>query len=273
MTTTHNTADATNTGDVLLEVKDGIARVRMNRPEAANGMSVGFLRALYDALMACYREPDLRVLVLSGNGRHFSAGGDVHDFASRGEQLPDYLREVTTWLQNSVTALQRLSAPVIAQVHGFAAGGGGFGLVCAADLVVAADTARFLPAAIQVGMAPDAGTTVTLSRIVGIRRAMQIVLTNQRLTAAEAFELGIVNEVVPEQELEQRTTDLAQRLAAGAPRALAATKRLLWDGIGRSVEQALPDEARTVAELSGTADAREGLAAVLEKRQPVFTGR
>ena len=273
MTTTHLNADTASTGDVLLEMNDGIARVRMNRPEAANAMSVGFLRTLYDTLMTCYREPDLRVVVLSGNGKHFSAGGDVHDFAARGAPLPDYLRAVTAWLQISVIALQRLPAPVIAQVHGFAAGGGGFGLVCAADLVIAADTARFLPAATQVGMAPDAGSTVTLSRIVGIRRAMQIVLTNQQLTAAEAFELGIVNDVVPERELEERATDLAQRLAASAPRALAASKRLLWDGIGRSVEQALPDEARTVAELSGTADAREGLAAVIEKRQPTFVGR
>jgi 2-(1,2-epoxy-1,2-dihydrophenyl)acetyl-CoA isomerase len=236
-------------------------------------MSARFLRAFHEALLACHREPGLRALIISGNGKHFSGGGDVKDFASKGEALPGYLREVTSWLQVSVSAMIRLPAPVIAQVHGYAAGGGGFGLVCAADLVVAADTARFLPAATQVGMAPDAGTTVTLARIVGLRRAMQIVLTNQTLTARQAYELGIVTEVVPESELEQRATDLAVVLAAGAPRALAASKRLLWDGVGRSVEEALPDEARTVSELSGTADAREGLAAVIERRPPVFTGR
>jgi 2-(1,2-epoxy-1,2-dihydrophenyl)acetyl-CoA isomerase len=259
--------------DVLLDVTGKIARLRMNRPQSANGMSAGFVRAFYEALLACHREPDLRALIISGNGKHFSGGGDVKDFASRGESLPTYLREVTAWLQASVSAMIRLPAPVIAQVHGFAAGGGGFGLVCAADLVVAADTARFLPAATQVGMAPDGGTTVTLARIVGLRRAMQIVLTNQVLTAEQARELGIVTEVVAESELQQRVTDLATTLAAAAPRALAASKRLLWDGVGRSVEDALPDEARTVSELSGTADAREGLAAVIERRPPVFTGR
>jgi 2-(1,2-epoxy-1,2-dihydrophenyl)acetyl-CoA isomerase len=259
--------------DVLLDVTGKIARLRMNRPNSANGMSAGFLRALYEALMACHREPDLRALIISGNGRHFSGGGDVKDFAAKGESLPGYLREVTSWLQVSVSAMIRLPAPVIAQVHGFAAGGGGFGLVCAADLVIAADTARFLPAATQVGMAPDGGTTVTLARVVGLRQAMRIVLTNQMLTAQQAHDLGIVTEVVAESELEQRATDLAATLAAGAPRALAASKRLLWDGIGRSVEDALPDEARTVAELSGTADAREGLAAVIERRTPMFTGR
>lgn len=260
-------------GDVLLDVADGIATLRMNRPEAANGMSAGFLRAFYDALMRCHREPGLRVLVISGNGKHFSGGGDVRDFAAKGAELPDYLREVTSWLQVSVSAMIRLPAPVIAQVHGFAAGGGGFGLVCAADFVVAAESARFLPGATRVGMAPDAGTTVTLSRIVGIRKAMHIVLTNPRLTAKEAFDLGIVTEVVPDGALEERTLELARELAAGAPKAIAATKRLMWDGLGRSVEDALPDEARTVAELSGTADAREGLAAVIERREPRFSGR
>jgi 2-(1,2-epoxy-1,2-dihydrophenyl)acetyl-CoA isomerase len=259
--------------EVLLDITGNIARLRMNRPQAANGMSAAFLRAFYDALLACHREPDLRALIISGNGRHFSGGGDVRDFAAKGEALPEYLREVTSWLQVSVSAVIRLPAPVIAQVHGYAAGGGGFGLVCAADLVVAADTARFLPAATQVAMAPDGGTTVTLARIVGLRRAMRIVLTNETLTAHQAYDLGIVTEVVPEADLERRTTELARTLAAGAPRALAASKRLLWDGVGRSVEEALPDEARTVSELSGTADAREGLAAVIERRAPVFTGR
>jgi 2-(1,2-epoxy-1,2-dihydrophenyl)acetyl-CoA isomerase len=112
-----------------------------------------------------------------------------------------------------------------------------------------------------------------LSRLVGLRQAMRIALTNPRLTAKEALELGIVSEVVPDAELHARTEELARTLAAGAPRAQAATKRLLWDGLGRSLEEVLPDEARTVSELSGTADAREGLAAVIERRSPVFTGR
>jgi len=258
---------------VLLSVSDGVAVVTLNRPAAANGMTVELLRALYDVLMACHREPDLRALVVRGNGKHFCAGGDVKDFASHGERLPDYLREVTSWLQVSISALIRLPAPVIVQVHGFAAGGGGFGLVCAADLVVSAESARFMPAAVQVGMAPDGGASVTLSRLVGLRQAQRIVLTNATLTAAEALDIGLVTEVVPDAQLAERVGELAAQIATAAPRALAASKRLLWDGVGRSVEDALPDEARTVAELSGTADAREGLAAVIERRAPQFTGR
>src|SRR4051794_33748526 len=117
-------------GPVLVRVEDGVARLTLNRPEASNGMDVPFLRALYDAIMAAHGEPKVRAVLLTGNGRNFCAGGDVKTFASKGEALPDYLREATSWLQISMSALTRLSAPVVAAVHGFAAGGGGFGLVC-----------------------------------------------------------------------------------------------------------------------------------------------
>jgi 2-(1,2-epoxy-1,2-dihydrophenyl)acetyl-CoA isomerase len=262
-----------DTRPVLLDIADGIARLRLNRPDAANGMSVELLRALCDAIMVCHGEADLRVVLLSGEGKNFCAGGDVRAFASEGEKLPDYIRQATAYLQNAVTGLLRLEAPVIASVQGFAAGGGGFGLVCASDLVIAAESAKFLAGATRVAMAPDAGVSVTLSRLVGLRRAMSILLTNPVIDAAEALELGIVNKVVPDGDLAQASIDLARELAAGAPKALAATKRLVWSGTGTSIEQCLSEEARTVSELSGTADAREGLAAVIERRKPHFRGR
>ena len=257
----------------LLELDGaGVARVRLNRPEAANGMNVELLRALHEAIMRCHGEPRVRVVVLSGAGRNFCAGGDVRTFASKGAGLPDYLREATSWLQLATSALVQLGAPVIAQVQGFAAGGGGFGLVCAADLVVAAESAKFFSGAVRVGMAPDAGTTVTLTQLVGLRQAMRILLTNPTLSAAEALGLGVVTEVVPDDRLGARADELAAELAASAPLALAATKRLVWAGVGATVHERLPEEARTVSELSGSADAREGLAAVLERRAPKFTG-
>ena len=260
-------------GPVLLDVRHGVAHLTLNRPDASNGMNVEFLRALGDAIMACHGNPVVRVVLLSGRGRNFCAGGDVHTFASKGSGMPDYLRVATALLQNAVTGLMRLEAPVIASVHGFAAGGGGFGLVCASDLVIAADTAKFLAGATRVGMAPDAGVSVTLPRLVGLRRAAEIILTNPMLTAGQARELGIVNRVVPAAELEAASLAWAEELAAGAPKAMAAAKRLLWSGVGTGVEACLSEEARTVSELSGTADAREGLAAVIERRKPVFTGR
>jgi len=260
-------------GPVLLDITEGIARLRLNRPDAANGMSAELLSALCDAIMVCHGHPDLRVVLLSGEGANFCAGGDVRAFASKGEKLPDYIRQATAYLQNAVTGLLRLEAPVIASVQGFAAGGGGFGLVCASDIVIAAESAKFLAGATRVAMAPDAGVSVTLSRLVGLRRAMSILLTNPVIPAAEALQIGIVTKVVPDNELADASLALARELAAGAPKALAATKRLVWAGTGTSIEQCLSEEARTVSELSGTADAREGLAAVIERRKPTFTGR
>jgi 2-(1,2-epoxy-1,2-dihydrophenyl)acetyl-CoA isomerase len=261
------------TGPVLLELDGAVARLRLNRPEASNGLDVTLLRALHDALMRCHAEPRLRTLLLSGEGPNFCAGGDVKTFASKGEGLPDYLREATSWLQICASALMRLQAPVITVVHGFAAGGGGLGLVCASDLVIAAQSARFLLGATRVGMAPDAGSSVTLQRLVGFRRAMELALLNPTLSAEQALEIGLITRVVADDELESHAVEMARALASGPTRALAATKRLLWDGVGRSVEEALPDEGRTVSELSGTEDAREGLAAVIERRAPEFRGR
>ena len=262
------------TGQVLLNLDDdGIGHLILNRPEASNGMDVPFLRALYNVLMTAHGQSGLRVLVITGEGRNFCAGGDVKTFASKGEGLPDYLREATSWLQVCIQGLLNLQAPVIAAVHGFAAGGGGFGLVCASDLVIAAESARFMSGATRVGMAPDAGSTVTLAQIVGVRKAMEIFLINPTLTAAEALDIGLVTRVVPDESLHDAAFGLARELAAGAPRAQGATKRLVWSGLGGRVEAQLPEEARTVAELSGTADSREGLAAVIGRRPPVFTGR
>jgi 2-(1,2-epoxy-1,2-dihydrophenyl)acetyl-CoA isomerase len=259
-------------GPVLLDVDDAVARVRLNRPEASNALDVALLQALYGALMRCHGNPRVRAVLLSGEGSHFCAGGDVKAFAAKGERLPDYLREATSWLQISASALIRLSAPVVTIVHGFAAGGGGFGLVCASDLVLAAESAKFMLGATRVGMAPDAGVSVTLQRLVGHRRAMEIALINPTLTAPEALGIGLITRVVADDELLGEGWSLARQLAAGPTRALAATKRLLWDGLGRSVETCLPDESRTVSELSGTADSREGLAAVIERRAPNFKG-
>ncbi|MFI6998240.1 enoyl-CoA hydratase/isomerase family protein [Nocardia sp. NPDC050175] len=259
---------------ILLDVDtDGIARLRLNRPAASNGMDVPFLQALHAAVLHCHGNPAVHVVLITGEGKNFCAGGDVRVFASKGEQLPDYLREATAWLQITVAALQQLTVPVIAAVHGFAAGGGGFGLVCASDFVIATESARFMSGAVRVGMAPDAGVTVTLTQLVGLRKATEILLTNPTLTAAEALAIGLLTKVVPDDALETEAVAYARQFVDAAPQAIGATKRLLWGGVGATVADRLPEEARTVSELSGTADSREGLAAVIERRAPKFTGK
>lgn len=260
-------------GPALLSITAGVANLTLNRPASANGMSVALLKAFHDAVMICHGRADLRVLVLRGAGANFCGGGDIHDFGSRGDGLPDYLREATAYLQIVSAALIRLQAPVIAGVQGYAAGGGGIGLVCASDFVIATRSARFLTGATRVGMAPDGGSSVTLQRLVGFRRAMDMVLRNPVVTAEDALAMGLISSIVDDDALDAAVATLAAELAAGAPKGLAAAKRLLWNGMGLGVEACLPEEARTVAELARTADAREGLAAVIERRKPNFTGR
>jgi 2-(1,2-epoxy-1,2-dihydrophenyl)acetyl-CoA isomerase len=215
----------------------------------------------------------VRVVLLTGAGRNFCAGGDVKTFESKGADLPEYLREATAWLQLATAALIQLKAPVVTAVQGFAAGGGGMGLVCASDIVVAGRSAKFFSGAVRVGMAPDGGSSVTLTQLVGLRQALRILLTNPTLTASEACEIGLITEVVADDALTPRAEELAEQLAALPPLALSATKRLVWSGVGQSVEQRLAEEARTVSELSGTADSLEGLRAVIERRAPRFQGR
>jgi 2-(1,2-epoxy-1,2-dihydrophenyl)acetyl-CoA isomerase len=249
---------------------DGIAQLRLNRPDASNGLNVELLKALHEAILRCHADSAVRVVLLSGAGRNFCAGGDVRTFESKGAELPAYLREATAWLQLATAALIQLRAPVVAAVQGFAAGGGGLGLVCASDIVIAADSAKFFSGAVRVGMAPDGGSSVTLSQLVGLRQALRILLLNPTLSAAEAREIGLVTETVADDELTTRAAEVAATLAASPTLALSATKRLVWNGVGASVEQRLAEESRTVSELSGTPDALEGLRAIIERRPPKF---
>ncbi|NCT97403.1 MAG: enoyl-CoA hydratase/isomerase family protein [Comamonadaceae bacterium] len=261
-------------GPVRLDLHaDGVAHLRLARPEAANGLNVELLRALHEAVLRIHGEGRVRAVLLTGEGQHFCAGGDVHTFLSKGEALPDYIRVATALLQLATAALIRLNPPVVAAVQGFAAGGGGMGLVCSSDFVVAGESTRFLAGATRVAMVPDAGVSVTLTQLVGFRRAMEILMLNPTITAAEAKDMGLVTRVVADERLMDEAWSLARQLAAGAPAALANTKRLLWNGIGQGVEAAMPEENHIQALLSGMADAREGLSAVIEKRAPRFTGR
>jgi 2-(1,2-epoxy-1,2-dihydrophenyl)acetyl-CoA isomerase len=257
-------------GPVLLAYSDYIATITLNRPEASNGMNISLMKALHEAVMRCHREPEVRVVHLRGAGRNFCAGGDVHEFAAQGVGLGDFLREVTAWLQMAIGALIRLDAVVVAEIQGFAAGGGGLGLVCASDIVIAGHGARFLAGATRVGMAPDGGGSVILPHLVGFRRATEIILSNRIVEATEAEQIGLITRKVPDEDLATEAARTAAFYAAGAPLALSAAKRLLWNAI--EVERALPEEARTVSALSATADSREGLAAVIEKRKPVYRG-
>jgi 2-(1,2-epoxy-1,2-dihydrophenyl)acetyl-CoA isomerase len=249
---------------VLFELDEttGLAHISLDRPEASNALNVELLIDLHKALV---QSTEARALLLTGEGRNFCAGGDVKAFAAQGDRLPEYIQEATARLNDCARALIGLGAPVITAVQGWATGGGGLGLVCASDLVLAAESARFMLGATRVGMAPDAGGSVTLAQHIGLRRALDLALTNRAVGAAEAKEIGLVTTVVPDAELRKRALTLARELAAGPTAALAATKRLIWDGVGAAVDPRLEEESRVVTELSGTPESLSRLKEVMER--------
>jgi 2-(1,2-epoxy-1,2-dihydrophenyl)acetyl-CoA isomerase len=196
----------------------------------------------------------------------------LKSFAAQGDHLPYHLKEVTTYLHAAMSRFARMDAPVIAAVNGTAAGAG-MSLVCACDLVLAAESARFTMAYTRAGLSPDGSSTYFLPRLVGLRRALELALTNRLLSAREAQEWGIVTRVVPDANLVTETESLASQLASGATMALGTAKRLLQSGWTETLETQMEHEAQSIAAIGHTADAREGITAFLEKRVPQFQRR
>ncbi len=254
------------------DVRDGVAHVTLNRPEAGNAINLELGQELLRAVLRCDEDPEVQAVLLSGAGDMFCVGGDLKSFSEQGEHLPHHLKEVTTYLHSAVSRMARMDPPVVVAVHG-AAAGAGMSLSCACDLVVAAESVRFTMAYSNAGLTPDGSSTYYLPRLVGLKRAMELTLTNRRLSAQEALEWGIVTRVVPDEDLSEEATTLASQLAAGAPKALGAAKRLLRSSWTETLETQMENETQSIAEMARTSDAREGIAAFLEKRQAEFTGQ
>jgi len=257
---------------ILFEVKDKVTRIQLNRPEAMNSINLDMAKELLQAVLYCSEEPTIRAVLITGTGDVFCAGGDVKAFASKGKNLPNYTREVITYLHAAVSGLVRINAPVIVAVNGTTAGAG-IGLVGAGDIVMAAESARFVIAYTKIGLTPDAGTSYFLPRLVGLRRALELTLTNRELSAREALDIGLVNHVVPDAELPSAAEALTSKLAAGATRAIGMSKRLLHYSWNETLETQMEQESQSIADIVRTLDAQEAIKAFVEKREPKFTGR
>ncbi|MCJ7685162.1 MAG: enoyl-CoA hydratase [Desulfobacteraceae bacterium] len=257
---------------LLFDVRDSVARITLNRPEAVNTINVEMSKELMHVAMQCDEDSLIRAVLITGAGSIFCGGGDVKGFASQGENLPHHLKEITTHLHVAMSYLVRMNPPVVAAVHGSAAGAG-LSLACACDMVLAAESAKFTLAYTGIGLTPDGGATYTLSRLVGLKRTLEMALTNRLLSAQEALDWGIVTRLVPEKDLLTEARTLADRLAAGPTKAFGATKRLLQSGLTESFESQMKHESRSIAEIARTEDGREGIAAFLEKRAPNFKGQ
>jgi 2-(1,2-epoxy-1,2-dihydrophenyl)acetyl-CoA isomerase len=256
---------------LLFDVRDGIAHIMLNRPEAANSINLEFARDLMHAVLRCDEDPSIRAVVMSGKGNLFCGGGDIRTFDSQGSHIASYIKEVTAYLHLAISRLMRMDAPVVAAVHGSAAGAG-MSLAIACDIVVATESAKFRVAYTRIGLTPDGSLSYFLPRIVGLKRALELTLTNRILSAQEALDWGIVTKVVPDQGLMTEAFAFAEQFASGAPKALGASKRLLHGGWTETLETQMEHESQTIANMARLSDSHEGLKAFLEKRTPKFKG-
>ena len=260
---------------VLLEIADdGVAHVTLNRPDAANAINVELANDLADAAQRLVGETSVRAVLLTGAGERFCGGGDVRAFAGidpDSGELGDVLNAVIGPLHAAIVDFAALEAPVVAAVQGSAAGAG-LALAAGADLVLAAQSAKLVMAYTAIGLIPDGGSTWYLARVVGLRRALELALTNRVLSADEACAWGLVSRVVPDAELTKEASALASTLAAGPTRAFGSARRLLRESLDHDLDEQLASEAAAMAAASRTADAREGVTAFAEKRPPNFRG-
>jgi 2-(1,2-epoxy-1,2-dihydrophenyl)acetyl-CoA isomerase len=257
---------------VVVTVVEGVARVALNRPHAANTIDLTLARELMEASLALAGNQDVRAVLLVGEGRVFCGGGDLKSFQAHDGPLDRHLMEVTTYLHAALSRLSRLAVPVVAAVQGSAAGAG-IGLACSADIVIATESSQFVMAYKQVGLSPDGSATWLLPRIIGLRRALELMLTNRVLGAAEAMSIGLITEVVPDGELMERAAIVAKTLAEGPTIALGNTRQLLRQSLDETLESQMELESLALSASARTADAKEGISAFLEKREPKFKGR
>jgi enoyl-CoA hydratase/carnithine racemase len=253
---------------VITKVENGVGRITLNRPESMNTFSTELAEGLCDSLEAMESDPSVVVVVLDGAGKNFSTGIDLKEFLSKERhEIRDFLRLMDR--HNNV--LFSMSKPVIASVQGYTlANGAGLALAC--DFIVAAENAVFGTTAINVGLiCLEPG--YQLSRWIGLKRALQYVLTGDFIPAEEALRLGIAYRVVPQEKLEEATMEFAKKLAKKSPLALKTGKRGLQQMESLPLERAIEAAGERFAALAATEDAREGLEAFLGKREPVWRGR
>ena len=253
---------------ILFEADAGVATITLNRPDALNALNAPMRRELLVAIRTAGRDATVRAIVITGAGRGFCAGADLR--GGSGER--EFRRVLATEYNPLIEAIRGVPKPVVASVNGVAAGAG-VSLALAADLVIASEAARFVPAFNRIALVPDSGLTRTLVRALGRHRAFEILLGERQLGAHDAHEVGLVAAVVPADTLVATTRVLAGRLASGATGAIGLTKRLVNAAEDGSLADSLASEA-ALQEIAGRGeDHAEGVAAFGEKREPEFRGR
>jgi 2-(1,2-epoxy-1,2-dihydrophenyl)acetyl-CoA isomerase len=250
----------------------GVARLRMTWPEGRNAIDPLWVEELVAGLDAVEADTSARALLITADGPAFTVGGDMRHFADRADRMSGELDDMIGGYHPALARLAVLPLPVVCAVNG-GAGGGGLGLVWCSDVVIAAEGARFATGFAALGLSGDGGSTWFLPRLVGLRRAREMILHNRVLSATEALAWGLVDRVVPAAELAEVAEETVARLAAGPTVAYGEMRRLLARSFSADFDDQLGAELAAIVRCGATDDAREGVTAFNERRPPKFTGR
>ena len=253
------------------DVRDGVAHVRFTRPEGANAVNPAFSADLRAVMVAVEFDDAVKAVSVTAEGKVFCAGGDLKLFHEAGAGVAELAADMIVDLHGAISKMNQIPKPFVAGVRG-AAGGAGLSLMSAFDLVVSGESAKFTMAYTRAGVTPDGTSSYFLARHIGLRRMLDLTLTNRVLSSAEAEAWGLVNRVVPDDEVDAATAALAEQLAGGASFALGLAKRVVYHGLDHGLGDAAEFEARSIAAAMRGHDGQEGIAAFVQKRPPDFEG-
>lgn len=256
---------------ILLDREGAVARITLNRPDAGNAIDPTLADELAQAATAVATDSRVRCVVLTGTGRLFCAGGDVAGMAAAGPDASAFLRALADTLHGAIMTLATMAKPLVVAVNGPAAGAG-LSLALLGDIVIAGRSAHFTAAYTGIGLTPDGGMSWLLPRVVGLRRAQAMILTNQRVDAEQAERIDLVTRMVDDGELAGTVQDMVGRLVAAPTTAVGAARGLLLDGATSSLRDHLDREAEIIARAGGHPEAREGVSAFINRRKPDFQG-
>ncbi|WP_408010410.1 enoyl-CoA hydratase/isomerase family protein [Pseudalkalibacillus sp. A8] len=259
----------TETKDLLVNIEGSVMHLTLNRPESLNAFSPDMISTMKESIEQAKNDDHVRVVIISGAGRSFSAGGDVK---TMGKNEPVKVYEHIGKLNELVLAMKNLDKPIIAAVHGFAAGAG-FNLALASDIILAAEESKFVLSFTKVGLISDGGGLYFLPRLIGVHRAKELLFNAEPIDVDEAKSLGIVNQVFPLDSFKEEVTAYAEKLAAGPSKAYGFIKKIADQSLVSSLDEILELERITQATVITTQDHREGVESFKEKRKPNFQGK
>jgi len=263
------TSDSGSFTTITYDVVDRVGRLHFNRPDGANAVNPDFAAELRTVMLDIAYDDEVKAVAVTAEGKVFCGGGDLKLFHSWGEDLAYNAHDMLVDFHTAIHLMNRTPKPFVAGVRG-AAGGAGMSLMSAFDLVIASEAAKFTMAYTRAGVTPDGTSSYFVARHIGLRRMLDLTLTNRVLSASEAEQWGLVNRVVADDDVEAATVELASTLAHGATGALGHAKRVVYNGMDHPLEAASEYEAEQITAAMNTPDGREGIAAFVEKRAPKF---